>query len=120
MQLISPKKIFRGNNAWKKSLTHIKKISKRPLLLGRSLSTKNIRHQISKDLQDNHFHISTSNLHFDCCYEDLERIESIILKNNCDSIIATGGGKVLDAGKFLADSLSVSYTHLTLPTICSV
>ena len=90
MQLISPKKIFRGNNAWKKSLTHIKKISKRPLLLGRSLSTKNIRHQIYKDLQDNHFHINTSSLHFDCCYEDLERIESTILKNNCDSIIAIG------------------------------
>ena len=81
MQLISPKKIFRGNNAWKKSLTHIKKISKRPLLLGRSLSTKNIRHQIYKDLQDHHFHITTSNLQFDCCYEDLERIERIIIKN---------------------------------------
>ena len=117
MQLISPKKIFRGNNAWKKSLTHIKKISKRPLLLGRSLSTKNIRHQIYKDLQDNHFHINTSNLHFDCCYEDLERIESIILKNNCDSIIAVGGGKVLDAGKFLADLLSIP--AITIPLSAS-
>ena len=117
MQLISPKKIFRGNNAWKKSLTHIKKISKRPLLLGRSLSTKNIRHQIYKDLQDNHFHINTSNLHFDCCYEDLERIESIILKNNCDSIIAIGGGKVLDAGKFLADLLSIP--AITIPLSAS-
>ena len=83
MQLISPEKIFRGNNAFKKSLTHIKKISKRPLVLGRSLSTKNIRHKIYNDLQDHQFHINTSNLQFDCCYEDLERIESFILKNNC-------------------------------------
>ena len=93
MQLISPEKIFRGNNAWGKSLKHIKKISKNPLILGRSLSTKNIRHQIYKDLQDHYFHVNTSNLQFDCCYEDLERIESIILKKYCDSIIAIGGAK---------------------------
>ena len=71
MQLISPEKIFRGNNAWVESLTQIKKISKRPLVLGRSLSTKEIRHQIYKDLQDHHFNIITSNLKF---------IESIVIK----------------------------------------
>ena len=81
MQLISPKKIFRGNNAWKKSLTHIKKISKRPLLLGRSLSTKNIRHQIYKDLYDKNSSIHLSNLVYDCCYEDLDKIKNIISKN---------------------------------------
>ena len=50
MQLISPQKIFRGNEAWYKSLPEIKKVSKRPLLLGRSDATNNIRQQIYKDL----------------------------------------------------------------------
>ena len=128
MQLISPEKIFRGNGAWLKALPHIKELSKRPFLLGRSISTNNLRQQVHKDLHAENLSIFSSNLQFDCCYEDLKRIKTIILKNNCDSIIAIGGGKVLDAGKFLGDSLSipvitipsVSYTHLTLPTILLV
>ncbi len=117
MQLISPEKIFRGSGAWFKALPEIKKISKRPLLLGRSEATKFIRHQIYKDLLKENFEIHISDLKYDCCYEDLERLESIILKNNCDSILAIGGGKVLDAGKFLSDSLSIPV--ITIPLSAS-
>ena len=114
MQLISPEKIFRGKGAWLKSIPEIKKISKRPLILGRSLSTSNHRNRIFKDLEDHGFDIHISNLHFDCCYEDLTRIKNIILKNKCDSIVASGGGKVLDAGKFLGDSLSIPVVTVPL------
>ena len=117
MQLISPEKIFRGNGAWLKAIKEIKKISKRPLILGRSLSTNNHRRRIYKDLEEHNFDVHVSNLKFDCCYEDLTRIKNIILKNNCDSIIASGGGKVLDAGKYLADSLSIPV--ITIPLSAS-
>ncbi len=117
MQLISPEKIFRGNGAWLEALPHIKKLSKRPLILGKSLLTKNIRQKVYKDLHDENISINSSNLKFDCCYEDLKRISSIILKNKCDSILAIGGGKVLDAGKFLADSLSIPV--VTIPSSAS-
>ena len=117
MQLISPEKIFRGNNAWVEALSQIKKISKRPLVLGRSAATKNIRQQIYQDLLNENFEIHISNLKYDCCFEDLKRLESVLLKNNCDSIIAIGGGKVLDAGKFLGDSFSIPV--ITIPLSAS-
>jgi len=117
MQLLAPEKIFRGNGAWLKALPYIKKLSRRPLILGRSLSTNNLRQKVYKDLHDENIYIFSSNLKFDCCYEDLERIRIFILKNNCDSILAIGGGKVLDAGKLLADSLSIPV--ITIPLSAS-
>ncbi len=117
MQLISPEKVFRGNEAWLNAIPHIKKICRRPLLLGRSKSTNKIRQQIYKDLYDKNVSIHSSNLRFDCCYEDLDKIKNIISENNCDSIIAIGGGKVLDAGKFLGDSLSIPV--ITIPLSAS-
>ena len=80
MQLISPQKVFRGDGAWLKALPQIKKISKRPLLLGRSLSTDYLRQQIYKSLQDENLGTCLANLKFDCCYEDLARIKNILLK----------------------------------------
>ena len=114
MQLISPEKIFRGKDAWLKAIPEIKKLCKRPLILGRSLSTNNLRQNIYKDLVENNLDVYTSNLEFDCCFEDLKRIKNFILKNNCDSIIASGGGKVLDAGKYLGDFLSIPVVTVPL------
>ena len=52
MQSISPETIFRGENAWRKSLPHITKLTKRPLILGRSTYTKNLRNKIYDDLRN--------------------------------------------------------------------
>ena len=122
MQSISPEIIFRGNNAWQKSLPQITKLTKSPLILGRGIHTNNLRNRIFNDLKNHNLNVTSANLEFDCCYEDISRVKNIILKNNNDSLIAAGGGKVLDSGKYIAECLNihcitaVSYTHLTLPT----
>jgi len=107
MQLISPNKVFRGKNAWEKSLPEIVKISKSPLLLGRSLITRSLRSKISNDLSQLNLKVFNSELEFDCCEEDLNRIYNLAIEQKCDSVITAGGGKVLDAGKLLAEYLSV-------------
>ena len=107
MQSISPEIIFRGDNAWGKSLPSIANLTKRPLILGRSLKTHNLRNKIFKDLKNLNLDVNSANLEFDCCYEDITRIKNIILENNHDSIIAAGGGKVLDSGKYISDCLKI-------------
>jgi len=107
MLSISPETIFRGNNAWEKSLPQITNLTKSPLILGRSIHTDNLRNKIFKDLKNQKLDANSVNLKFDCCYEDISRIKKIILKNNHDSIIAAGGGKVLDSGKYIAECLDI-------------
>ncbi len=107
MQSISPETIYRGNYAWEESLHQITKLTKSPLVLGRSIHTYKLRKKIFNDLKNQNLNVNTSNLQFDCCYEDISRVQNIILKNNNDSVIAAGGGKVLDSGKYIADCLNI-------------
>ena len=107
MQSISPEIIFRGDDAWFKSLPEISAITKNPLILGRSIGTSNLRNKIFADLKNQNLNVSIANLQFDSCYEDISRVKNLILKNNNDSVIAAGGGKVLDSGKYIAECLNI-------------
>ena len=117
MQSISPAFIFRGDSAWLKALPLITKSTKRPLILGRGIHTQILRDQIFIDLKNQNLNPYSAILHFDCCYEDISRVKNIILKNDHDSVIAAGGGKVLDAGKYLSDCLNI--TCITVPLSAS-
>jgi len=107
MQSISPETIFRGNDAWEKALPYIVNFTKSPLILGRSVHTNDIKNRIFRDLKNQDLSVNSANLQFDCCYEDISKVKNIILNNNHDAVVAAGGGKVLDSGKFIADSLNI-------------
>ena len=107
MQSISPENIFRGKDAWEKALPEISNLTKNPLVLGRSNYTNDIKNRIFKDLKNKKLNVNITNLQFDCCYEDISKVKDIILENNNDSVIAAGGGKVLDSGKYIANCLDI-------------
>jgi len=66
-----------------------------------------LRNNIFNDLKNQKLNVNSANLQFDCCYEDISRVKNIISNNNNDCVIAAGGGKVLDSGKYIADSLNI-------------
>ncbi len=111
---ISPNRVIRGETAWEKSQTFLSKICRHPLLVGRSQATINLRDNIYQDLKKIGLYPTKVELEFDCCELDLQRLCYIGLKNNCDGVIAAGGGKVLDAGKLLAERLNLPCTTIPL------
>ena len=114
---ISPSKVVRGENAWIKSIDLVTQLCKRPLLIGRSSSTKGIRNSFKKDLLLRGIQSFFFELEHDCCELDIKNACLISKNNNCDGIIAAGGGKVLDAGKLIADLLGINC--ITIPLSAS-
>ena len=110
---ISPEKVIRGANAWEEGKQYIPQICKSPLVIGRSNSTEEIREKLYIDLKSIGLNPLRGKLLYGCCEEDLSRISKLANDHNCDGIIASGGGKVLDAGKLIAYRLDLP--SITVP-----
>ncbi|MEJ6827188.1 MAG: iron-containing alcohol dehydrogenase family protein [Synechococcus sp. ArSW.bin.68] len=104
---IAPSRVIRGEQAWQRSLPAIADLCQRPALLGRSPATHAIRAGFKTDLTESALTVLEAQLNFDCCEEDLIRLEALLKEAACDCVIAAGGGKVLDAGKLLAFRLKL-------------
>lgn len=104
---IAPSRVIRGEQAWQQGLPAIADLCKRPVLLGRSPATQTIRAGLKVDLSACDLTVVEAQLNFDCCEDDLIRLEAFLKEAACDCVIAAGGGKVLDAGKLLAYRLNL-------------
>jgi glycerol dehydrogenase len=111
---ISPATVLRGQGAWQQALCAIPTLSRRPLLLGRSEATAALRASLADDLRAAGLQPQPAELRHDCCEEDLQDLAVRLAELRPDAVLAVGGGKVLDAGKLLADRHALPC--LTVPT----
>ncbi|MCP9915881.1 iron-containing alcohol dehydrogenase family protein [Cyanobium sp. ATX 6F1] len=116
---IAPARVLRGEAAWAEALPLIAGLCRRPLLLGRSAATAELRQRLASDLRDQGLDPIDGELQFDCCEQDLGRLQAELTAaaragRAVDAVLAAGGGKVLDAGKLLAQRLDLPC--LTVPT----
>lgn len=114
---IAPGLVVRGSGAFNDALPKIKALASRPLLLGRSEATQSLRHNLLESLEATGLEVTPMVLHDDCCENDLQRLEASFADHGSDAVIAAGGGKVLDAGKLLADRLNLPC--ITIPLSAS-
>jgi len=113
--LLAPPMVVRGPGAWFDSLDGISTLSRRPLLLGRSAATAPLRQRCIADLAGHGVRATHAELVFDCCVEDLDRlVANQPTVEPFDAVVAIGGGKVMDAGKWLAHRLDLPC--VTVPT----
>ncbi|EDY37282.1 3-dehydroquinate synthase [Cyanobium sp. PCC 7001] len=115
---IAPAAVIRGEGAWRRSLPRITALCQRPLLLGRGEATAPLREQLANDLRQAGLEARHERLQWDCCEPDLQRLGAALCNPAggppLDAVIACGGGKVLDAGKLLADRHGLAC--ITVPT----
>ena len=111
---IAPAVVLRGEGAWSDAQDTIAAQCKRPLLLGRSQATRNLRGSLATELSQRGPEVSLAELKHDCCEPDLQDLAGELRTNRCDAVLAIGGGKVLDAGKLLAHRHGLAC--ITVPT----
>ena len=111
---IAPARVLRGAGAWQQALPAMAELSRRPLLLGRSAATAALRQGLENDLRATGLTPQPAALAHDCCESDLQRLAALAQAQACDAVLAVGGGKVLDAGKLLADRLQLAC--ITVPS----
>ena len=104
---IAPANVLRGQGAWTEALPLIAELCQKPFVLGRSAGTAELRQKLKSDLEATGLSVAAGELEFDCCEQDLQRLAAEITASGCDAVLAAGGGKVLDAGKLLADRLGL-------------
>jgi len=79
---IAPSKVVRGEHAWEESYQLIPTICRRPLLLGRSNTTAELRQGLAHKLQEIGLKNVSAELKHDCCEADLKRLKTIACNNS--------------------------------------
>jgi len=111
---LGPKQYIQREGVLSEAAKYLKPFGKRPLILGDDLVLSIVRPLLEDQLRQAGF--SPFFVHFgdECCLPEINRIMDIVRAEKMDFVVGTGGGKVLDTSRCVANRLN--FPFVTMPT----
>ena len=115
--IISPAKYIQGSNELNNIASYISKIGQNPLILISVSGIQRVGQKIENSFSNSNVEFIFETFNGECSKNEIDRLTAIFIKNNCDTVIGIGGGKILDTAKALA--YFTKSPVMIVPTIAS-
>lgn len=115
--IISPSRYIQGEGAIFEIGRHLRKLGKKALVIGGNRGLEVTREGREKSFSENGLNQIEELFNGECSLAEIERLTAIAVQNDCDIIIGSGGGKVIDTAKAVA--VNVKAVTVIIPTIAS-
>lgn len=113
----SPSKYVQGKGVLKEASHFFNPLGNKAYIVADDSVWKIVEESITtslKDLKKDFYRVSFNG---EASLQEIERLKKVFQENNCDFVIAIGGGKSIDTGKVIANALS--FPVAVVPTIAS-
>lgn len=114
---ISPSRYVQGPNLLSHCAHHIQLISTSVLIIADTFIWNMLGESFTKHLTENHIQVYLSDFSGESSQAEIDRILTLASSVSIDSVLALGGGKVIDTGKMIANTLQIS--SIICPTVAS-
>jgi glycerol dehydrogenase len=111
---LGPKQYLQREGLLNETAKYLQPFGKRPLILGDSLVLAIVRPLLEDQLRQAGFSPSFVLFGEECCLKEINRLLEAARAQNADFIVGTGGGKVLDTSRCVANRLN--FPLITIPT----
>ncbi|HPF43935.1 MAG TPA: glycerol dehydrogenase [Syntrophomonadaceae bacterium] len=115
--LISPSRYVQGEGAIFEIGRHLRKLGKKALVIGGTRGLAVTREGREKSFGENGLSQIEEIFNGECSTAEIDRLTAIAVQNDCDIIIGSGGGKVIDTAKAVA--VYAKAVTVIIPTIAS-
>lgn len=115
--MITPSRYVQGEGAIFEIGRHVKKLGKKALVIGGKTGLATTRAGREQSFSENAIIQMEELFRGECSSVEIERLSKIALENQCDMVIGSGGGKVIDTAKAVA--VAANAATIILPTIAS-
>ncbi len=111
---LGPKQYIQREGVLSEAAKYLKPFGKRPLILGDALVLSIVRPLLEDQLRQAGFSPFFVLFGDECCLPEINRIMDIVRAEKMDFVVGTGGGKVLDTCRCVANRLN--FPLVTMPT----